>query len=70
MTLRATVEALLVAFFHSRVHGCGFLGAGCTGNIGGMVPVCVGVGTWGGKKLLKYIKANLKLHLRSGNADL
>ena len=45
MTLRATVGALLVAHVHSRVHGCGFLGAGCTRNIGGMVPVCVGVGS-------------------------
>ena len=43
MTLRATVGPLLVGLVCSRVHGCGFLGAGCTRNIGGMVPVCVGV---------------------------
>ena len=42
MTPRATVGVLLVALVHSRVHGCGFLGPGCTGNRGGMVPVCVG----------------------------
>ena len=45
MTIRATVVALLVGLVHSRVHGCGFLGPGCTGNKGGMVPVCVGVGS-------------------------
>ena len=45
MTLRATVGALLVELVHSIAHGCGFLGAGYTGNIEGMVPVCVGVGS-------------------------
>ena len=45
MTLRATVVALLVELVHSIAHGCGFLGAGCTVNIGGMVPVSVGVGS-------------------------
>ena len=35
MTLRATVGALLVELVCSKVHGCGFLGAGCTRNIGG-----------------------------------
>ena len=45
VTLRATVVALLVALVHSRVHGCGFQGAGCTRDIVGMVPVCFGVGS-------------------------
>ena len=45
MTLRATVKASLVELVHSIAHGCGFLGAGYTGNIEGMVPVCIGVGS-------------------------
>ena len=45
MTLRATVGALLVELGHSIAHGCGFLGAGYTWNIEGMVPVGVGVGS-------------------------
>ena len=45
MTLEATVGALLVALVHSIAHCCGFLGAGYTGNIGRMVPVCIDVGS-------------------------
>ena len=45
MTLRATVGAFLVELVCSIAHGCGFLGAGYTRNIGEMVPVCVGVGS-------------------------
>ena len=35
MKLKATVVALLVALVHSRVHGCGFQGAGYTEKNGG-----------------------------------
>ena len=46
MKLKATIVALLVGLVHSRVHGCGFQVACYTGNKGGMVPVCVGVGSY------------------------
>ena len=45
-TLWVTVGALLVALVHSSVHGCGFQGAGYTGDKRGRVPVCIGVGSY------------------------